>query len=131
MIKSYQDGPVHFVLFTKCYVIKAIVHDVDIYIYIYIWCIYQTNVWQASILNLASTVNKWPICMLDHNYTTQLMESLRPFSIVYIVSRQLMFEWFLKPYHTIGFLSDMSPSPLLVALTISSASCFTAMPTTI
>lgn len=30
MIKSYQDGPVHFVLLTKCYVIKAIVRDVDI-----------------------------------------------------------------------------------------------------
>lgn len=30
MIKSYQDGPVHFVLLTTCYIIKAIVRDVDI-----------------------------------------------------------------------------------------------------
>lgn len=63
------------------------------------------------------------------------MESLRPFSIVYIVSRQLtwlIFEWFLKPYHTISFLSDIPPNPqILVALTISSASCFTAIPKTI
>lgn len=30
MIKeTYKDGPVHFVLLTTCYVINAIVHDVD------------------------------------------------------------------------------------------------------
>lgn len=80
MIKSYQDGPVHFVLLTTCYVIKAIVRDVDIIM------VYSPTGIYSELGKYRKQVTHMHV--IDHNYTTQL----RPFSIVYIVSRQLMFE---------------------------------------
>lgn len=94
MIKeTYKDGPVHFVLLTTCYVINAIVHDVDM----------VPHKWLPGIYSYIHMVNKRPV--LHHNYIRHSSWSLFiPFFLTVYnkirmiqVQYQRLPQWYVTP----------------------------------